>query len=122
VSSPRNAAGDYLGGTIQVIPHITNEIKDRIQLASRQHESDVVIVEVGGTVGDIEGQAYIEAIRQMRRDVGRANSLYIHVTLLPELGATGEMKTKPTQQSVRELRSFRYPTGHHRLPSRYRHT
>jgi CTP synthase len=98
--------GDYLGGTIQVIPHITNEIKDRIQLASRQHESDVVIVEVGGTVGDIEGQAYIEAIRQMRRDVGRANSLYIHVTLLPQLGATGEMKTKPTQQSVRELRSF----------------
>jgi CTP synthase len=98
--------GDYLGGTIQVIPHITNEIKERIQLASRQHESDVVIVEVGGTVGDIEGQAYIEAIRQMRRDVGRANSLYIHVTLLPQLGATGEMKTKPTQQSVRELRSF----------------
>lgn len=98
--------GDYLGGTIQVIPHITNEIKDRIQLASRQHDSDVVIVEVGGTVGDIEGQAYIEAIRQMRRDVGRSNSLYIHVTLLPQLGATGEMKTKPTQQSVRELRSF----------------
>ncbi len=98
--------GDYLGGTIQVIPHITNEIKERIQLASRQHDSDVVIVEVGGTVGDIEGQAYIEAIRQMRRDVGRANSLYIHVTLLPQLGATGEMKTKPTQQSVRELRGF----------------
>ncbi len=98
--------GDYLGGTIQVIPHITNEIKDRIQLASRQHDSDVVIVEVGGTVGDIEGQAFIEAIRQMRRDVGRANSLYIHVTLLPQLGATGELKTKPTQQSVRELRSF----------------
>ncbi len=98
--------GDYLGGTIQVIPHITNEIKQRIQLASRQHDSDVVIVEVGGTVGDIEGQAYIEAIRQMRRDVGRGNSLYIHVTLLPQLGATGEIKTKPTQQSVRELRSF----------------
>jgi CTP synthase len=98
--------GDYLGGTIQVIPHITNEIKQRIQLASRQHESDVVIVEVGGTVGDIEGQAFIEAIRQMRRDVGRGNSLYIHVTLLPQLGATGELKTKPTQQSVRELRSL----------------
>ncbi len=90
--------GDYLGGTIQVIPHITNEIKHRIQLASRQHDSDVVIVEGGGTVGDIEGQAYIEAIRQMRRDVGRGNSLYIHVTLLPQLGATGELKTKPTQQ------------------------
>jgi CTP synthase len=98
--------GDYLGGTIQVIPHITNEVKQRIQLASRQHESDVVIVEVGGTVGDIEGQALIEAIRQMRQDVGRANSLYIHVTLLPEILATGELKTKPTQQSVRELRSL----------------
>ena len=98
--------GDYLGGTIQVIPHITNEIKHRIQQASRQHESDVVIVEVGGTVGDIEGQAFIEAIRQMRREVGRGNSLYIHVTLLPRLGATGELKTKPTQQSVRELRSL----------------
>ena len=97
--------GDYLGGTIQVIPHITNEIKDRIRLASRQHEADVVIVEVGGTVGDIEGQAFIEAIRQMRREVGRANALYIHVTLIPEL-AGGELKTKPTQQSVRELRSL----------------
>ncbi len=98
--------GDYLGGTIQVIPHITNEIKSRIRLASRQHDSDVVIVEVGGTVGDIEGQAFIEAIRQMRREVGRANVLYLHVTLLPEIGSTGEMKTKPTQQSVRELRSM----------------
>jgi len=97
--------GDYLGGTIQVIPHITNEIKDRIRLASRQHEADVVIVEVGGVVGDIEGQAFIEAIRQMRREVGRGNALYIHVTLVPELGG-GELKTKPTQQSVRELRSL----------------
>src|SRR5687767_12121707 len=98
--------GDYLGGTIQVIPHITNEIKSRIKLASRQHESDVVIVEVGGTAGDIEGQAFIEAIRQMRREVGRQNVLYLHVTLLPEIGSTGELKTKPTQQSVRELRSM----------------
>ena len=98
--------GDYLGGTVQVIPHVTNEIKNRIQLASRQHASDVVIVEVGGTVGDIEGQAFIEAIRQMRREVGRNNALYIHVTLLPEIGSTGELKTKPTQQSVRELRSM----------------
>ncbi|MDP9366114.1 MAG: CTP synthase [Chloroflexota bacterium] len=97
--------GDYLGGTIQVIPHITNEIKERIRLASRQHEADVVIVEVGGTVGDIEGQAFIEAIRQLRREVGRANVLYIHVTLVPEIGG-GELKTKPTQQSVRELRSL----------------
>src|SRR4051812_3681094 len=97
--------GDYLGGTIQVIPHITNEIKSRVKLASRQHQSDIVIVEVGGTVGDIEGQAYLEAIRQMRREVGRQNCLFIHVTLLPLIGSTGEMKTKPTQQSVRELRS-----------------
>ncbi len=97
--------GDYLGGTIQVIPHITNEIKDRIRLATSQHNPDVVIIEVGGTVGDIEGQAYLEAIRQMRREVGRNNVLFIHVTLLPALGATGELKTKPTQQSVRELRS-----------------
>ena len=96
--------GDYLGGTVQVIPHITNEIKSRVRLAARQHNSDVVIVEVGGTVGDIEGQAYLEAIRQMRREVGRGNSLSIHVTLLPQLGATGEMKTKPTQMSVRDLR------------------
>nr|MDQ3043895.1 CTP synthase [Chloroflexota bacterium] len=98
--------GDYLGGTVQVIPHITNEIKHRIRFASRQHDSDVVIVEVGGTVGDIEGQAFLEAIRQMRREVGRANVLYIHVTLLPEIQSTGELKTKPTQQSVRELRSL----------------
>ncbi|MBA2595355.1 MAG: CTP synthase [Chloroflexia bacterium] len=97
--------GDYLGGTIQVIPHITNEIKERLRLASRQHDADVVIVEVGGTVGDIEGQAFIEAIRQLRREVGRENCLYIHVTLVPEIGG-GELKTKPTQQSVRELRSL----------------
>ncbi len=101
----RERRGDYLGGTIQVIPHITNEIKSRIHQASREHHSDVVIVEVGGTVGDIEGQAYLEAIRQMRREVGRSNVLYIHVTLLPLIASTGELKTKPTQQSVRELRS-----------------
>jgi len=97
--------GDYLGGTIQVIPHITNEIKDRLRQAAREHDADVVIVEVGGTVGDIEGQAFIEAIRQLRREVGRQNALYIHVTLVPEIGG-GELKTKPTQQSVRELRSL----------------
>jgi CTP synthase len=100
----RERRGDYLGGTIQVIPHITNEIKSRVSLASRQHNSDVVIVEVGGTVGDIEGQAYLEAIRQLRREVGRQNCLFIHVTLLPVIG-NGEMKTKPTQMSVRDLRS-----------------
>ena len=97
--------GDYLGGTIQVIPHITNEIKDRIHHLARQHQPDVVIVEVGGTVGDIESQPFLEAIRQMRKDEGRRNVLYMHVTLLPRVGATGEMKTKPTQHSVRELRA-----------------
>jgi CTP synthase len=96
--------GDYLGGTVQVIPHVTNEIKHRIMLASKQHNSEVVICEVGGTIGDIEGQAFIEAIRQMCRDAGRQNVMYIHVTLVPILGSNGEIKTKPTQQSVRELR------------------
>ncbi len=98
--------GDYLGGTIQVIPHVTNEIKRRIALAGREPEAEVVIVEVGGTVGDIESLPFLEAIRQMRKDVGRDNVLYIHVTLLPHIGATGELKTKPTQHSVRELRGI----------------
>ncbi|MBN1562975.1 MAG: CTP synthase [Anaerolineae bacterium] len=99
--------GDYLGGTIQVIPHITNEIKRRIALVGKKDsEPDVVIVEVGGTVGDIESQPFLEAIRQMRADVGRENTLYVHVTFLPHIGATGELKTKPTQHSVRELRGI----------------
>ncbi len=98
--------GDYLGGTIQVIPHITNEIKARIASVARQTAADVVIVEIGGTVGDIEGLPFLEAIRQMRRDVGRDNVLYIHVTLLPHIGATDELKTKPTQHSVMALRGF----------------
>lgn len=96
--------GDYLGGTIQVIPHITNEIKARIAAVARQSNADAVIVEIGGTVGDIEGLPFLEAIRQMRKDVGRDNVLYIHVTLLPHIGATSEVKTKPTQHSVMELR------------------
>ncbi len=95
--------GEYLGGTIQVIPHITNEIKDRIHAVARRSDADVVIVEVGGTVGDIEGEPYLEAIRQMRKDVGRHNVLYMHVTLLPYIGASKELKTKPTQHSVKEL-------------------
>ncbi len=98
--------GDYLGGTVQVIPHITNEIKERIQRVARDGRADVVIVEVGGTVGDIESLPFLEAIRQMRKDVGRTNVLYIHVTLLPALAATGELKTKPTQHSVKELRGI----------------
>lgn len=96
--------GDYLGGTIQVIPHITNEIKARITEVAQQSGADVVIVEIGGTVGDIEGLPFLEAIRQMRRDVGRDNVLYIHVTLLPHIGSTDELKTKPTQHSVMALR------------------
>ncbi len=95
--------GEYLGGTIQVIPHITNEIKERIRAVARRSDADVVIVEVGGTVGDIEGEPFLEAIRQMRKDVGRHDVLYMHVTLLPYLGASRELKTKPTQHSVKEL-------------------
>src|SRR6478752_6062829 len=98
--------GDYLGGTVQVIPHITNEIKERIGRVARDGDPDVVIVEVGGTVGDIESLPFLEAIRQMRKDVGRRNVLYVHVTLLPVLAATGELKTKPTQHSVKELRGI----------------
>ena len=98
--------GDYLGGTIQVIPPVTNEIKRRIGLVARQSTADVVLVEIGGTVGDIEGLPFLEAIRQMRKDVGRKNTLFVHVTWLPYLAASKELKTKPTQHSVRELRSI----------------
>jgi CTP synthase len=98
--------GDYLGGTIQVIPHITNEIKRRIALVAKTTGAEIVLVEVGGTVGDIESLPFLEALRQMRSDVGRENTLYIHVTWLPHIGATDELKTKPTQHSVRELRSI----------------
>ncbi len=98
--------GDYLGGTIQVIPHITNEIKRRIGLVSKTTDAEIVLVEIGGTVGDIESLPFLEALRQMRTDVGRENSVYIHVTWIPHIGATGELKTKPTQHSVRELRSI----------------
>jgi CTP synthase len=98
--------GDYLGGTIQVIPHITNEIKRRIGLVAKTTGAEVVLVEVGGTVGDIESQPFLEAIRQLRSDFGRENTMYIHVTWLTYIGATGELKTKPTQHSVRELRAL----------------
>ena len=98
--------GDFLGGTIQTIPHMTNEIKGGIRALARETGSDVVVVEVGGTVGDIEGLPFLEAIRQMRNEEGRRNVFYIHVTLLPFISATGELKTKPTQHSVRELRSI----------------
>ena len=96
--------GDYLGRTVQVIPHITNEIKDAIRTVSS--DVDIVLVEIGGTVGDIESLPFLEAIRQLRQDVGRDNSLYVHLTLVPFIGAAGELKTKPTQHSVRDLRSI----------------
>jgi len=96
--------GDFLGGTIQVVPHVTTEIKRRFTQLAQKSQAEVVIIEVGGTVGDIEGQPFLEAIRQMRKDVGRDNVLYVHVTLLPYLNSTQEIKTKPTQHSVNELR------------------
>lgn len=98
--------GDYLGGTVQVIPHITNEIKDRVFRAGKETQADVVITEIGGTVGDIESLPFLEAIRQIKSDIGRENVMYIHVTLIPYIRAAGEMKTKPTQHSVKELRSL----------------
>ena len=98
--------GDYLGGTVQVIPHITNEIKERVFRAAKETHADVVITEIGGTVGDIESLPFLEAIRQIKSDVGRDNVMYIHCTLVPYLNAAGEMKTKPTQHSVKELRSL----------------
>ncbi|MBN2540124.1 MAG: CTP synthase [Bacilli bacterium] len=98
--------GDYLGATIQVIPHVTNEIKSRLIHLSEETGCDVLITEVGGTVGDIESLPFLEAIRQMRRDLGPTNTMYIHNTLIPYLETTGEMKTKPTQHSVKELRSL----------------
>ena len=102
----RERRGDFLGGTIQVVPHITNEIKRRVVLVGQETGADIVLVEVGGTVGDIEGLPFFEAIRQVRLDLGRENTAYMHVTWLPHIGATGELKTKPTQHSVRELRSI----------------
>ncbi len=102
----RERRGDYLGKTIQVIPHVTNQIKATIRNVAKESDAEIVIVEVGGTVGDIEGLPFLEALRQMRKDAGRDNTLYIHVTLLPHLQTTSELKTKPTQHSVRELRSI----------------
>lgn len=98
--------GDFLGGTVQVIPHVTNEIKKRIIQLSKATETDILIAEIGGTVGDIESLPFLEAIRQFKKDVGRENVFYIHVTLIPYLSAPAELKTKPTQHSVKELRSI----------------
>lgn len=98
--------GEYLGATVQVIPHITNEIKDRVYRTAKSSQSDIVITEIGGTVGDMESTPFLEAIRQVARDVGKQNAIYIHVTLIPFLSKGGEMKTKPTQHSVKELLSI----------------
>ena len=98
--------GDYLGGTVQVIPHITNAIKERVFIVGQQDNADIVITEIGGTVGDIESLPFLEAIRQAKKEVGRNDVLYIHVTLVPYISAAGELKTKPTQHSVKELRSI----------------
>jgi CTP synthase len=102
----RERRGDFLGGTVQVIPHVTNEIKDRMNRLAETTQPDVILTEVGGTVGDIESLPFLEAIRQMRKDKGRDNVCYIHVTLVPWIGASSELKTKPTQHSVKELRSI----------------
>jgi CTP synthase len=102
----KERAGAYLGKTVQVIPHLTDEIKARIHEVGEKANADLVITEIGGTVGDIEGQPFLEAIRQMRRELGVENTLYIHVTLIPYVGPSGESKTKPTQHSVRELRNI----------------
>ena len=98
--------GDYNGGTVQVIPHVTDEIKSRIHRVARNRNPDVVIVEIGGTVGDIESLPFMEAIRQFKQDVGRNDVIYLHVTLIPWIPAAHELKTKPTQHSVKELRSI----------------
>ncbi len=98
--------GDYLGSTVQVIPHITNEIKERLYRIAKEDNADIVIAEIGGTVGDIESLPFLEAIRQVKKEVGRDDVVYIHVTLIPYISAAGEMKTKPTQHSVKELRSI----------------
>ena len=111
--------GEYLGDTVQVIPHITNEIKARIR-AMAGADVDVVITEIGGTVGDIESLPFLEAARQVRHDVGRDNVFFLHISLVPYIGPSGELKTKPTQHSVAALRSHRHPARRHRLPLRPR--
>ncbi len=102
----RERKGDYLGGTIQIVPHITDEIKKRIRTAAKESKCDIMLCEIGGTVGDIEGQPYLEALRQMRHEEGRDNTLFVHLTLLPYLKSSNELKTKPTQLSVRLLQSM----------------
>ena len=112
----KERAGGYLGKTIQVIPHVTNEIKDFV-LADLEDE-DFLICEIGGTVGDIEGLPFLEALRQLGNELGPERSLFMHLTLVPYIKAAGEMKTKPTQHSVKELQGLWHQAGDHRLPDR----
>ena len=98
--------GDFLGGTVQIVPHVTNEIKSKIYEAARTSGADIIITEIGGTIGDIESQSFLEALRQMRLEEGYENTLYVHTTLVPEIYGSGELKTKPTQHSVIELRGL----------------
>ena len=118
----RERRGDYLGKTVQVIPHVTNEIKAAVRRVSGSAEAaakiDVVIVEIGGTVGDIESLPFLEAIRQLRHELGRENTLFVHVTLVPWIAAAQELKTKPTQHSVKELRAHRYSARYSVVPQR----
>jgi len=102
----RERRGDYLGGTVQVVPHITDEIKQRVALIAESSDVDFVVTEIGGTVGDIESLPFLEAIRQFRQDVGRGNAINVHLTLVPHIAASDELKTKPTQHSVKELLSI----------------
>ena len=110
--------GEYLGSTVQVIPHITNEIKDFVYRVGKKTNADVVITEIGGTIGDIESQPFIEAVRQISLEVGRENSLFIHVTLVPFLRGSDEHKSKPTQHSVKELLGMGINPEYHRAPLR----
>ena len=116
----RERRGDYLGATVQVVPHITDEIKQRIKLMADSSEVDFVVTEIGGTVGDIESLPFLEAIRQFPVDVGRRRCMFIHLTLVPYIGHAGELKTKPTQHSVNELRRIGIAPGHGRVPLRGR--
>ena len=114
----REREGEFLGGTIQSVPHVTDAIKGRIYQLAEESQAEVIVVEVGGTVGDIEGQPFLEAIRQMRNEVGRDEVFYIHVTFLPYISATGELKTKPTQHSGPGAQEHRHPARRHSLPER----
>jgi len=110
----KERSGKYLGQTVQVIPHITNEIKRLIRLPLEANDADVGVIEIGGTVGDIESLPFLEALRQMKDELPREDTFFVHVTLLPRLTTSNELKTKPTQHSVKELSGHRYPTGRHR--------